>query len=107
MNQQKDKEEEIIGRRRKEDDKMRQIVKEHKEGMARIQQGIHELEQEERRLKDVKEKERCNARIRRTSVFTKLLGGLRFCQLFNNLFNNYYLENDICKPLCFICTKQI
>ena len=57
MNQQKDKEEEIIGIRRKEDDRVRQIIKEHEEEMARSRQRIQELEQEERRLKDVKEKE--------------------------------------------------
>ena len=56
LNQQKDKEEEIIGIRRKEDDRMRQIIKEQEEGMARSRQRIHELEQEERRLKDAKEK---------------------------------------------------
>ena len=43
--------------RREEDEKMRQIVKEHEEGMARLRQRIRKLEQEERRLKDVQEKE--------------------------------------------------
>ena len=57
VNQRKDKEVEIIGRRREEDKRMRQIIKEHEEGMARIRQRIQELEQEERRLKNVKEKE--------------------------------------------------
>ena len=40
-----------------EDERMRQIIKEHEEEMARIRQQIQELEQEERRLKDMKEKE--------------------------------------------------
>ena len=44
----------------------------------------------------------CNARMRRTSVFTKLLGALWFRQSLKYLFNNYYVEYDICKPLCSI-----
>ena len=42
----------------------------------------------------------CNARMRRTSVFTKLLGGFRFCQSLKYLFRHYYAEADIFKLLC-------
>ena len=44
-------------RRREENDRMREIIKEHEEGMARSRQRIHDLEQETRRLKSAKEKE--------------------------------------------------
>ena len=39
------------------DERMRQIIKKHEEEVARSRQRIQELEQEGRRLKDVKEKE--------------------------------------------------
>ena len=42
---------------------------------------------------------KCNARMRRTSVFITLVG-FRFCQLLKYLFNNYYVEADILNLLC-------
>ena len=44
-------------RKREEDEKMRWIIKEHEEGMAKLQLRIQELEREERRLKEGKEEE--------------------------------------------------
>ena len=60
VEQQKDKEEEIIRRRKEVDGKMRQIVKEHEEEMARLRQWIRKLEQEERKVKEGQEKEERN-----------------------------------------------
>ena len=57
LSEQKDKEEETINRRREESDRMRQIIKEHEEGMARDLQRIKELEQEVRRRKSAREEE--------------------------------------------------
>ena len=49
VSEQKDKEEETLNRRREESNRMRQIIKEHKKGMARDLQRIQKLEQEVRR----------------------------------------------------------
>ena len=57
VSEQKDKEEETINRRREESNRMRQMIKEHEEGMARDLQRIKELEQEVRRRKSAREEE--------------------------------------------------
>ena len=44
VSKRKEKEEETIKRRGEEDERMKQIIKEHEEGMARNQQKIRELE---------------------------------------------------------------
>ena len=57
VSKRKEEEEETTDRRREEDDRMKQIIKEHEEGMARDRQKIRELEQEMRRIKSAEDKE--------------------------------------------------